>query len=249
MNVNPDPNQPDDHDARSDSATGPKQTEKPGNQEEQIPAFISQPDRLDKWIWAYLVAATIFGFAMIPLRVWLLNNPVPYALMVGGYTSSIVGGAESTTGGISAVAIVLMTLVGALKTVPLWWLVGNKWGLEYLRMSVAHSPRLKRWTARLEHARPGVLGAAIVLSYIPFVPTIVIANLLAGIRRMGFWTVLGLNAFGVLVTNTVFAYLGVTYGEQVISIVEQVNRYAMWVTIALLVFMFWSISKQNKKAA
>ena len=217
--------------------------------EEQIPTFISQPDRLDKWIWVYLLAATVFGFAMIPLRVWLLNNPVPYAFMVGGYTSSIVGGAESTTGGASAVAIVLMTLIGALKTVPLWWLVGNKWGLEYLRMSVAHSPRLKRWTARLEHARPGVLGAAIVLSYIPFVPTIVIANLLAGIRRMGFWMVLGLNAFGVLATNAFFAYLGVTYGEQVISIVEQVNRYAMWVTIALLVFMFWNISKQNKKVA
>lgn len=249
MNANPDHNQPADHDAHADNAAGPNRAEKPENQEEQIPAFISQPDRLDKWIWVYLIAATIFGFAMIPLRVWLLNNPVPYALMVGGYTSSIVGGAESTTGGISAVAIVVMTLVGALKTVPLWWLVGNKWGLEYLRMSVAHSPRLQRWTARLENARPGVLGAAIVLSYIPFVPTIVIANLLAGIRRMSFWTVLGLNAFGVLVTNAFFAYLGVTYGEQVISIVEQVNRYAMWITIALLVFMFWSISKQNKKAA
>src|SRR5699024_1057404 len=68
--------------------------------EEQIPPIISQPDRLDNCLRTSLVAATLSSFAMNPLRVWLLNNPVPDALMVGGYTSSIVGRAGSTPGGI-----------------------------------------------------------------------------------------------------------------------------------------------------
>lgn len=213
---------------------------------EEIPEFISSPDRVDKWIWVYLLASTLFSFAMMPLRVWLLSHPMAYALLVGGYTSSIIGGAESTQGGAPAALIVAFTLVGALKSVPLWWLLGRKWGQEYLRMAVANSKRMQRWSVRLEKARPSVLGLVIVASYIPFVPTIVIANLLGGIRRMSLWAVLGLNATGVLITNSIFAYLGIRYGEQVITVVEQVNKYALWVTIALIVLMVWSARKQNK---
>ncbi len=244
MNANPNPNQPTDDDACSGAADA----QRPGAvADPDIPDFIGKPDRIDKLMWAYMVIATVFSFAMMPLRVWLLNHPIAYALMVGGYTSSIVGGAQSTEGGTPAALIVAFTLVGALKAVPLWWLIGRKWGQEYLRMSVANSRRLQRWAVRLQDAKPATLAAAIVLSYIPFVPTIVIANLLAGIRRMGFWFVMGLNAAGVLATNAFFAYLGVRYGEQVISVVEQVNTYALWITVVLLVVMVWSATKQSKK--
>lgn len=210
------------------------------------PRFFTHPDRTDKLILLYLTAVTILMFVLMPLRVWLLNNPVPYALLVGGYTSAIVGGAQAAAGGVAAWVVVICALVGALKGVPLWWLIGRKWGVEYLNLMVGNSKRMRRWANRLDNLRPRTLLAVVFISYIPFMPTLVIANLLAGIRGVRFPIFLAVNAAGVLVRNSVFAYLGTQYGEAVIAVVDQVNRYALWITLALVVVTLWSSMKSHR---
>ncbi len=212
------------------------------------PAFIASPTRRDIWLFVYFFADLVLSMIMIPLRVWLMNNPLPYALLVGGYTSAIIGGAQSTVGGTAAWVIVLCALVGALRAVPLWWMIGRWWGREYLAMVVGQSKRMRTWLTRLDRLSPPLLVGAIFISYIPFMPIRLLANLLAAIRGVSFPVVLAVNAAGVLVRNGIFAYIGIRYGEQVIDVVEQINRYALWVTIGLVVFAVISARRSKGHA-
>ncbi len=209
------------------------------------PEFISSPDTVDKWIWVYFTAITIFTLAMLPLRVWLLNNPEIYALAIGGYTSAIVGGAQAAAGGTAAWIIVALALIGAMKSIPLWWLMGTKWGVGYLSLMMESSKRTRKWVGRLENLSPRLLLGIVFVSYIPFMPTLFVANLLAAIRGCRLRTVLAVNAIGVICRNSTFAYLGYRFGEPVIAVVDQINRYALWITIALVVIAVWSATRKK----
>lgn len=216
----------------------------------QTPAFIEHPDRTDRWIWLGLSVITVVTLVFYPLRVWLLNNPVPYALLVGGYTSAIVGGAESTQGGTAAWFIVACTLIGALWKLPIWWAVGSKWGRDYLALLIGNSARMARRVTWLDGIRFRWLLAMIIVSYVPFFPTLVIANILAAIKGIRLRILLVINAFGVLLRSSVFVYLGMRYGQEVTEVVQYVNRYATWITVALLIFVIWSsVRGQSSKKA
>lgn len=214
---------------------------------DNVPSYLRNPGRRDYLILAYMLVGIVLGFLFIPLRTWFLNHVVLYALLVGGYTSAVVGGAQSTVGGPAAWVIVLLSLVGALYLMPQWWLIGRYWGREYLEQMSAGSPRMAKWTRRLDNLSGPALAAATIVSYTPFLPTLAICNLLSGIRKMPLWFVVLINAIGALIRNSIFAYLGVVYGQQVLEVVNLINRYALWVTGALVVIMIISIKRKAKK--
>ncbi|MCF4007327.1 VTT domain-containing protein [Corynebacterium uropygiale] len=215
---------------------------------DNIPSYLRNPGKRDYLILAYILVGLVLSMAFIPLRAWFLNHAEIYALLVGGYTSAVVGGAQSTAGGTPAWAIVAMTLVGSLYLMPQWWLIGRYWGREYLEQMSSQSPSMGRWTRRLENLSTPALMGATVLSYIPFLPTLIICNLLSGIRKIPLWAVLLINAVGTLLRNSIFAYLGVRYGQEVLQVVSVVNRYALWVTLALVVIMIISIRQKARQA-
>lgn len=55
------------------------------------------------------------------------------------------------------------------------------------------------------------------------------------------------NAICVLSVNGLFIWLGYTFGEQVLDIVNVVNRYMLWITLGLLALMFFRARKQFAK--
>lgn len=69
-------------------------------EQEGLPPFITRPKKEDIILWGCLIGITIISFALIPLRVWFLNNPEWYALIIGGYTSATLIGANSAVGGL-----------------------------------------------------------------------------------------------------------------------------------------------------
>ncbi|AZA14391.1 DedA family protein [Corynebacterium choanae] len=211
-----------------------------------LPEFFTSPDKIDIWLFIYLGVNTLFNLAIIPLRVWLMNRPVIYALMVGGYTSAILGGAQSSLGGTAAWIVVVCALVGALKGVPLWWLIGHKWGMEYIEMLAGQSKSMRKWLPRLQNLSPRLLLGVTLLSYIPFMPTLLVANLLSGVRGIRFSVVMAVNALGVLIRNSIFAYLGIRYGEAVIGVVDEINKYATWITLVLIAVAIYSATKSAK---
>ena len=57
--------------------------------------------------------------------------------------------------------------------------------------------------------------------------------------------VLALNVLSVLAINGLFMWLGWTFGDQVLDIVEVVNRYLLWITLGLLALMVFQARKKT----
>ena len=72
-------------------------------------------------------------------------------------------------------------------------------------------------------------------------------NAIAGLLRVGFWPLLALNALSVLAANGLFMWLGFTFGDQVLDVVEVINRYLLWITLGLLAVMIFQARKTTAK--
>lgn len=119
-------------------------TPQPPKPEPELPKFLSNPERADIILFIALIVMGIFSLCMIPLRAWMLTQPLAYTLIVGGYTSAVVGGANASVENGIWWVYWLCTLIGALKFMPVYWLMGKRWGMEFIDMSLQYMPRFHR---------------------------------------------------------------------------------------------------------
>ena len=71
-----------------------------------------------------------------------------------------------------------------------------------------------------------------------------VLNAIAGLLKVGLGVVMAINALSVLAVNGLFMWLGHTFGDQVLEVINVVNRYLLWFTIGLLVLV---VVKARKK--
>lgn len=219
--------------------------------QQELPKFLTNPDRMDIVLFVLLIAMGIFSLCLIPLRAWMLSHPLVYSLVVGGYTSAVVGGANASVDNGAWWAYLLCTLVGALKFMPVYWLMGKRWGMEFIDMSLQYMPRAHRIFKKAVEKESSSMYAW-VLGLIPFgylpgpVPSTVL-NAVAGLLKIRFWIMLAFNAVCILAVNGLFVWLGYSFGEQVLDIVNLINKYMLWITLALLALMFIRARKQLAK--
>ena len=226
------------------------ETEEP-DELEGVPNFIANPERADIWLMFALFGMAIFSFAMIPLRAWLLSHPLAYTLLIGGYTSAVVSGANASVGNGTWMVYLLCTLVGALKFMPIYWYMGKRWGMEFIDMSLEYMPRWKDFFNRIlkdsaNTTKKWTLGL-IPLGFAPgpVPPTILAA--VAGMLKVSVWVLLSICVVSVLGMNGIMMWLGFTYGEVVLDIVTVVNRYLLWITLGLVALMFYQAWRQNQR--
>lgn len=221
-------------------------------EEEGLPPFITRPKRQDIVLWACIIGITILSFALIPLRVWFLNNPEWYAAIIGGYTSATLIGANSAIGQ-SHPGFILLTLVGALKFIPVYYFVGKLWGKEFIDYSLQYTPKTHKWiTSLLNNKSQKVKLYSSLLTpivYLPFVRiSYAILTPIQAIAKMSLPLILFVNAIGVLTVNYSMYAIGYTYGKEVLQIIEVINKYAGWITLGLIAFVFINVyAKQNKR--
>lgn len=223
------------------------------NSEENLPRFIAQPERADIWLMVALFGMALYSFAMIPLRAWLLSQPLLYSLLVGGYTSAVVSGANASIDNGHWLVYLLCGLVGALKFVPIYWAMGKRWGKEFIEMSLQYMPRFKNIFEKAIGSESGTAKSwtlgLMPLAFAPGPVPYTILAAVAGMLKVTVWTVLGISAVSVLVVNGTMMWLGFTYGEIVLEIVSVINRYLLWITLGLLALMFARAWRQSKKAS
>ncbi|MDO5511476.1 DedA family protein [Corynebacterium sp.] len=221
--------------------------------EPELPGFLAHPDRTDKILFTALILMGLWALALIPLRAWLLSHPLIYTLAVGGYTSAVVSGANASVGNGVWWVYLLCTVIGAVKFMPVYWAMGRKWGMEFIDMSLQYMPRAHRFFQRAVAAESRKMYAGtlafIPLGYLPGPVPNTIVNAVAGLLKIRFVIMLAVNVLSVLAVNGLFLWLGFTYGEQVLEVVEVINRYLLWITLGLLALMFFRAWRQGKRKA
>ncbi|AKK09124.1 putative membrane-associated protein [Corynebacterium testudinoris] len=216
-----------------------------------FPSFISHPEKADIWLLFALFAMGVFSLSLIPLRAYLLSHPLAYTLLVGGYTSAVVSGANASVGNGLWLVYLLCTVIGAAKFVPIYWFMGKRWGMEFIDMSLQYMPRAHRFFQRAVSSESGK-ATALTLALIPagYAPGPVpgnIVNAVAGLFKVRLWIVLAINVASILVINGIMMWLGFRYGDEVLDVVTIVNRYLLWFTLALLGVVFFRVWRQSQR--
>ena len=99
----------------------------------------------------------------------------------------------------------------------------------------SESPRLLGWTLALVPA-----------GYLPGPVPNTVVNAVAGLLKIRFPVMLAVNVASILSVNGLMMWLGYRFGDQVLDVVDVVNRYILWITLGLIALMFFRAWRQSK---
>lgn len=219
-------------------------------QEPEVPSFLAEPKKMDIILFIALLSMGIYTLAMIPFRGWLLTQPLAYTLLVGGYTSAALGGANASVGNGHVLVYLLCSVVGAVKFMPIYWLMGRRWGMEFIDMSLKYMPKAHRVFRRaVDNESTSLYGwtlALIPFGYLPGPVPGTVLNAVAGLLKIRFVVMLALNIASILAVNGLMMWLGYSLGDQVLEVVEVITRYLLWITIGLLILVFFRARRTVK---
>lgn len=195
-----------------------------------------------------LIAYFIFMIYVFGRRIWitwLVNHPLVYNISSASYTAAITSGAHS----IDHRSYILNVLAGIpflILSSTLVWLMGSELGKPFVLLSAQDSPKLQKfinWTLKIEDSYILILVA---LSAIPFIPFASISSLIAGIKKINIYLFISVRIISMMTVNITLATLGYIYGEEVLTIIDMINKYSVYITIAIIIFTV--ISSKRRKA-
>ncbi|NYI71639.1 membrane protein DedA with SNARE-associated domain [Naumannella cuiyingiana] len=220
--------------------------------------FRSKPGRLDYICMFGIIAAGVYSLALTPFRVWLLTN-VPYVLVaLSGSGSALVGiGAAIHIGDTWWPLAAIIGALSAIKFDWLFWLAGRLWGegmIDWLlggaaKQNAGWLSRTRRkialWSHRLAQrwAIPMIL-----LTYVPVlpIPSAIVFGAL-GMGGMRLRTFLIIDFLCSLANRALYLYLGYRIGLPVLEVLEELNKWSLWIGLGLVaVIVFFAFRNASK---
>jgi membrane protein DedA with SNARE-associated domain len=202
--------------------------------------------RQDKALMAAFVGVPLFFMALTPIKPFLIaHHPVLLEFVTGSNAAIGAAAAFARIGEIPLWLVVVAGVVGKVKIDWLFWWVGRRWGRGFVNL-IAPGDRAQRFADRAQDMNPWIMPVALILSYLPGIPTVFVL-VIAGWTGMRLVPFLLLDALGALVLTASVASVGYAAGQTGVDIVLLVDRYALWFTLAIVVVMaFVPVFKQNR---
>lgn len=194
---------------------------------------------------------TLYGLAMIPLRPIVLGlAPIVLVALTGSMTGLVMVGALGATGAAPwwPAAIVIGAL-SAIKFDLVWWWAGKLWGDQFIASIAGQTERARRRAKRAEQLTRRYDILALGLGNMPFVPvprSIVCAVLGAAGTRL--WRVVAIDVAFAAFFAALFVGLGWRIGEPAVAALEEFGKYMWYVSIGLLVVVFYLAFRNAKNA-
>ena len=205
-----------------------------------------KPSRSDIGCWIGFSLTGIYALVLLPFRPVLLGaNPYLLAALGGSRTSAVTIGALYATGvGFWPLGLLLGT-IGSVKFDLLYCWAGKLWGRGLIEIVAGRSPRAARNAARAERLARRFGPLAIILTYLLPLPSAVIYATVAasGMRLRNF---LLIDITTAAVTRGIFIYLGFWLGAPAVRVVEAIAKYSWYISIVLLVGIFFNLWRQSR---
>ncbi|WP_017572931.1 DedA family protein [Nocardiopsis halotolerans] len=213
---------------------------------EAIKLWKGKAARQDKALLTFFVVIPLFLLAMTPLKPLLIaEHPVLLEFVTGSNAGIGAAAAFARIGEIPLWLVVVAGVVGKIKFDWLFWWMGRRWGRNFINL-VAPGDKAQRFADRAQNMNPWIMRGAIVLSYVPGVPTMLVL-VSAGWTGMRLVPLLLWDALGALLLTGVVASVGYAAGQAGVDIVLMVDRYALWFTLGIVFVMaFAPVIKQNR---
>ena len=207
------------------------------------------PSKADKVLLGFIIGLPLFFLVIFPLRPFLIAKmPVLLSVITGAKTVIAGAGAFAKVEGYPLWFAILAGFIGAVKFDWLWWLAGRHWGENVVRM-VANTPKAYRKAARIRDLPQWLLVVLVVFGRFPGVPGSLVW-LVAGWSGMRFRTFISANIACALLVSTISASLGWFIGQPAVDLLKLIDKYALWITLALIVgTVIWTSKKERDRAA
>lgn len=205
--------------------------------------------RLDKALLFIILGVPLIYLALMPFRPWMLvNAPVLQEFINGAKTAIVAAAAYARVGELPLWLVVLAGFVGMAKLDWAFWLAGRRWGDGILRLFAQNERQLTRIT-RLKRIPGWALFLMTVVARCPGIPGTLV-YLVAGWNRMRLPLFLTADLLGCLLFTVVWTVLGYQLGSAAVDVLEVIDRYALWLTFAIIagifVVSFWKESRKQR---
>ncbi len=204
--------------------------------------------RGDKLLVFSTLGLLAFMLVPIPLRPLLLaSHPVALSAVTGSTTAIGAGAAFARTGVGELWVVIVAGVFGKIKFDWLFWLAGRRWGGRIIAMW-APGEVAARIVARVRAWPSWALPLVVVLAVLPGVPAAAVFATagLAGMRLVRF---LVADAIGALALVGLVAGLGYGVGQQAVDVVLLIDRYALWISLALVVVVAFRVARRGGRTA
>jgi membrane protein DedA with SNARE-associated domain len=196
-----------------------------------------KPRRVDIACWGAITLSGLYYLVLLPFRASLVGTHPLLSVVLNGSTEAIVSAAAFARVGHGSLAVVLLAAIpGLMKFDLIYWWAGRLWGQRVIVMFSGRGRRSAKFVARVERSGRWLTWPAVVLS--PFLP---IPNALvyavAGWTGMSWVTFLVLDAIGSLAWAGMLGGLGYALGQHAVSVAQEISKYGLWVSIAIVVIV------------
>jgi membrane-associated protein len=196
-----------------------------------------KPRRVDIACWGAITLSGVYYLCLLPFRASLVGTHPLVSVLLNGSTEAIVSAAAFASKGHGSLAVLLILgIIGTMKFDIIYWWAGRLWGERVIQMFSGRGKRSQKFVARVNRSGRWLTWPAVVLS--PFLP---IPNALvyaaAGWTGMSWVTFLILDAIGSLGWVGLLAGLGWALGQSAIDVAQEISKYGLWVTIAIVVLV------------
>ncbi len=195
-------------------------------------------ERADLILMGGIVFSGLYLLALMPLTPSMVyDHPVILELLKGSMTAMITMGAKARIGEASLLVAVLAAIPGLMWFDWLYWWAGKRWGKRAIDVFLGNHPKAVQRTERLEKLLERFGWLAIVIVYFQPVPNaLVFAG--AGLTGMRLRTFLLLDLISKLLWIAFCVGLGYAIGQSAVDVAKGVSRYALYLTIGLIVVIF-----------
>ncbi|MEQ3550110.1 VTT domain-containing protein [Pseudonocardia nematodicida] len=204
--------------------------------------------RGDKILVFSTLGVLVLMLVSLPLRPFLLaSHPVALSAVTGSLSAIGAGAAFARIGETELWLVVLAGVFGMIKFDWLFWLAGRRWGEKIVTL-FAPGERAQGFVSRVRSWPPWALPLAVVAAALPGIPSAAVFAV-AGLGRMRLATFLLVDAIGAALITGLVAGLGFGLGQNAVDVVLTIDRYALWISLALIVFVAWKSGRRNPTQA
>jgi len=202
--------------------------------------------RGDKFLVFATLGVLLLTLASMPFRPFLLaSHPIALSAVTGSLSAVGAGAAFARVGDGDLWLVIAAGVFGMVKFDWLFWLAGRRWGAKIIEMW-APGAFGKRFVARMQSWPAWAMPLAVVLAAVPGIPGPAVFAV-AGMGRMRLATFMIADAIGAALLAGLVAGLGFGLGQYAVDVVLTIDKYALWITIALVVVVSVKAGRQGSK--
>jgi membrane-associated protein len=223
--------------ATAESAPSPEEKQPSDPWHDPRLPWEGKPRRVDLACWAAITLSGLYYLALLPFRASLVGTHPILSVLLNGSTEAIVSAAAFAKVGHGSIIVVLLASIpGLMKFDLIYWWAGRLWGERVILIFSGRGKRSAKFVARVQRSGRWLTWPAVVLS--PFLP---IPNALvyavAGWTGMSWLTFLILDAIGSLMWAGLLAGLGWALGQSAVNVAQEISKYGLWVSIAIVILV------------